>query len=69
MANVIGDFEPQRGDRVEFEIQESKRKPGNDEAIFGEIVGLSPTQVRHVPATMFAEVFAWARERPATKVT
>ena len=30
-ANVLGDFEPQRGDRVEFEIQESKLKPGNDE--------------------------------------
>jgi cold shock CspA family protein len=29
MGNVIGDLEPQKNDRVEFEIRESARKPGS----------------------------------------
>ena len=31
--NVIGDLEPLKGDRVEFEIRQSVRKPGSLEAV------------------------------------
>jgi hypothetical protein len=33
MANVVGDLEPQKNDRVEFGLRESVRKPGSMEAV------------------------------------
>jgi cold shock CspA family protein len=33
VGNVLGDFEPQAKDRVEFEVRESARKPGSVEAV------------------------------------